>query len=347
MDGGAGEGGGQILRTALSISLCTGTPFRISRIRANRKPPGLRPQHLACVRGAGPFPVAPAKAPKWAPSTRFQPAPVKPGDYLLEVGTAGSAPLLLQCLFYPLALGGGGRLTLRGGTHLPHSPVYHYLAAVWLPTVQAYGLGVELRLEQAGFYPQGGGEISAVVPERAQPPTLVELLSRGTIGDVDVTSFVAGLPLAIAERQGAAAVAALQRRGIYSHTENRPLKSTLSRGTAVFIRAQFENTMAGFSALGERGRPAEQVGEEAVGELGKFMALTGALEPHLADRILIPAALLAAGLLGDSQPGRTRFTTSEVTSHLTTNADVLQQFLPQIRIGVDVERGEVTVERRG
>jgi len=277
----------------------------------------------------------------------FRPAPVKPGDYLLEVGTAGSAPLLLQCLFYPLSLAGGGKLTLRGGTHLPHSPVYHYLAAVWLPAVQAYGLSAELRLEQAGFYPQGGGEIGAVLSERAQPPTLVELPARGTLADVDVTSFVAGgLPLAIAERQGAAAVAALQRKGIYSHSENRPLKSTLSRGTAVFIRAQFENNMAGFSALGEGGRPAEQVGEDAAAELAKFMAGSGALDPHLADQLLLPAALLAAGLLGDAEPGRTRFTTSEVTPHLTTNADVLQRFLPGIRIAVDAERGEVAVERR-
>jgi RNA 3'-terminal phosphate cyclase (ATP) len=282
-----------------------------------------------------------------ASEIRFRPAPVKPGDYLLEVGTAGSAPLLLQCLFFPLALAGGGRLTLRGGTHVPRSPVYHYLAAVWLPAVQAYGLSAELRLEQAGFYPQGGGEIGAAVAAPAQPPTLVELPARGTLSDVDVTSFVAGgLPLSIAERQGAAAVAALQRKGIYSHSENRPLKAPLSKGTAVFVRAQFENTMAGFSALGEGGRPAEQVGEDAAAELGKFMAGSGALDPHLADQILLPAALLAAGLLGDAEPGRTRFTTSEVTPHLTTNADVLQRFLPRIRIAVDAEKGEVAVERR-
>src|SRR5439155_11081692 len=254
-------------------------------------------------------------------------------------------PLLLQCLFFPLALAGGGRLTLRGGTHLPHSPVYHYLAAVWLPAVQAYGLSAELRLEQAGFYPQGGGEIGAVLAEPAQPPTLVELPARGTLADVGVTSYVAGLPLAIAERQGAAAVAALQRRGIYSHSENRPLKATHSRGTAVIIQAQFENTMVGFSALGERGRPAEQVGEDAAAQLGTFMEGAGALDPHLADQIIVPAALLAAGLLGDSRPGRTRFTTPEVTGHLTTNAEVLRRFLPQIRISVDAEKGEVAVER--
>lgn len=347
LDGSSGEGGGQILRTALSLSLCTGRPFRISQIRANRKPPGIRPQHLACVRGAEAISGATSEgAEVGASELFFRPARVKPGEYLLEVGTAGSAPLLLQCLFYPLAVAGGGTLTLRGGTHLPHSPSYHYLAAIWLPMVQAYGLSAELRLAQAGFYPQGGGEIAAQVPKRAPPPRLVELPARGTLVDVDVTSFVAGLPLSIAERQGSAAVAALQRRGIYSHSENRPLKSPLSRGTAVFIRAHFENTLAGFTALGERGRPAEQVGEDAAGQLGAFMAGAGALDPHLADQILVPAALLAAGLLGETEPARTRFTTPEVTAHLTTNADVLQKFLPRIRIGVDADRGEVTVEPR-
>ena len=335
------------MRSALSLSLCTGVGFRISRIRANRKPPGLRPQHLACVRGAEAISGGESEgAEVGASELRFRPAPVKPGEYLLEVGTAGSVPLLLQCLFYPLALAGGGTLTLRGGTHLPNSPVYHYLATVWLTAVQAYGLSAELRLEQAGFYPQGGGEIGAKVAPPAQPPTLVELPARGTLADVGVTSFVAGLPLSIAERQAAAAVAALQRRGIYSHSENRPLKSTLSRGTAVFISAQFENTLAGFSALGERGRPAESVGEDAAGQRGRFMEGAGALDVHLADQILVPAALLAAGLLGETSPGRTLFTTPEVTPHLTTNADVLQRFLPEIRIAVDAEKGQVSVERR-
>ncbi|HVE81207.1 MAG TPA: RNA 3'-terminal phosphate cyclase [Myxococcales bacterium] len=347
LDGSAGEGGGQILRTALSLSLCTGTPFRISRIRANRKPPGIRPQHLACVRGAEAISGGAGEgAEVGASEMRFRPAPVRPGEYLLEVGTAGSVPLLLQCLFYPLALAGGGTLTLRGGTHLPHSPSYHYLAAVWLTAVQAYGLSADLQLVQAGFYPQGGGEICAQVAAPARAPTLVELPARGTLVDVDVTSFVAGLPLGIAERQTATAVAALQRRGIYSHPENRPLKSPLSKGTAVFIRAQFENTLAGFTALGERGRPAEQVGEDAAAQLGKFMEGAGALDVHLADQILVPAGLLAAGLLGESEPGRTRFTTPEVTPHLTTHADVLRQFLPDVRIDVDAEKGEVTVGRK-
>lgn len=345
LDGGFGEGGGQILRTALTLSLITRTPFQITRIRANRKPPGLRPQHLACVRGAQAISGGRSDGTEvGASELSFEPGEVKPGEYLLEVGTAGSAPLLLQCLFFPLALAGGGALTLRGGTHVPHSPAYHYLAAVWLPAVQAFGFGAELRLTQAGFYPQGGGEIGVQVAAPREPPTLVELPARGTLSDVNVTSYVAGLPLQIAERQSSAAAAALQRKGIYCHSENRPLKSPVSRGTAVFIRAQFENTIAGFTSLGERGRPAEQVGEDAAQQLGAFMASAGALDLHLADQILLPAALLAAGLLGKVEPARTRYTTQQVTDHLTTNAEVLRKFLPAIRIEIAPESGEVTVQ---
>src|SRR5205823_4585548 len=132
LDGSEGEGGGQILRTALTLSLITQAPFRITRIRANRDPSGLRPQHLACVRGAEAISGAHSEGARvGASELEFHPAPVKPGDYLLEVGTAGSTPLLFQCLFFPVALAGGGQLRLLGGTHLPHSPVYHYLAWVW------------------------------------------------------------------------------------------------------------------------------------------------------------------------------------------------------------------------
>ena len=279
-----------------------------------------------------------------ASELRFQPAPVKSGSYLLEVGTAGSTPLLFQCLFYPLALAGGGELTLRGGTHLPHSPVYHYLVWVWLPAMHAYGLGAELHLKSAGFYPQGGGEFRAIIPHPGAPPGLVALPARGTLQDVEVTSFVAGLPLKVAERQGQAAEAALRESGILANADNLPLPSHNRAGTAVFIRAHFENTVAGFTALGEKGKPAEDVGREAATAVAEFMASAGALEEHLADQLLLPAALLAAGRLGTSAPGTTHFTTARVTDHLTTNAAVLRRFLP-VRIEVS-ESGAVTVAPR-
>ncbi|REG37902.1 RNA 3'-terminal phosphate cyclase (ATP) [Archangium gephyra] len=335
LDGSEGEGGGQILRSALSLSLITGRPFHMKNVRANRQPPGLRPQHLACVRGAEAISGGQSEgAAVGASELRFEPAPVRPGDYVLEVGTAGSTPLLFQCLFYPLALAGGGSLTLRGGTHLPHSPSYHYVVGVWLPVAKAYGLNASLRLVHAGFYPQGAGEFIAEVEPVRDPPSRVELPARGTLRDIAVGSFVGGLPFGIAERQSKEAVAALRERGIYSHAENRPLPVTHSVGTVTFILAQFEHTIAGFTALGKRGRPAEDVGREAAEEVARFMESGGALDEHLADQILLPAALLAAGRLGPSSPGTTRYTTARVTDHLTTHAWLIERFLP-VRVTVE------------
>ncbi len=342
LDGSEGEGGGQILRTALSLSLITGQPFEITGIRANRRPPGLRPQHLACVRGAEAISGGRSEgACVGADHLVFEPGATRAGDYELDVGSAGSTPLLLQCLFFPLALAGGGSLVLRGGTHLPHSPTYHYLSWIWAPTVAAYGLGLDLQLRYAGFYPQGGGEIVASVPVPGEPPSVVDLPARGTLRDVHVTSFVGGLPFHIAERQAKSAVTGLREHGIYCEAEKFPLPTLRSVGTTVFVRAQFENTAAGFSALGERGRPAEEIGRDAAGQMIDFMRSSGALDEHLADQILIPAALLAAGRLGSGSKGETRFTTSTVTDHLTTNARVLERFLP-IRVEVSPS-GEIRV----
>ena len=339
LDGSEGEGGGQILRTALALSLITGRPFTIQQIRARRKPPGLRPQHLSCVRGAEMISGGSSQnARVGAAELSFTPGPVKPGAYLIEVGTAGSTPLLLQCLFFPLALAGGGELTLRGGTHLPHSPCYHYLAWIWLPVMSAFGLRAELHLKCAGFYPQGSGEFRAVISPPSPPPSRVHLPSRGTLGDVAVTSFVGGLPLAIAVRQGDAAVQALREHGIHCASDHLPLPASRSVGTVVFIRAQFEHTAAGFTALGERGKRAEVVGREAAGLVTEFMAGGGALDEHMGDQILLPAALLAAGALGPAAPATTRFTSARVTDHLTTNARVIERFLPvEISISPEAE----------
>ncbi len=340
LDGSEGEGGGQILRTALSLSLITGQPFRIEHIRANRSPKGLRPQHLACVRGAEALSGGSAEgASVGSDALSFRPAPVKPGDYLLEVGTAGSTPLLLQCLYYPLALAGGGTVTLRGGTHVPHSPTFDYLARVWLPMLSRYGLQGELHLRYAGFYPEGNGQIRAVVPKTGKPPASIDVVARGTLKDVDVASMVANLRLEIAERQARSAVARLREHGIHATAENLPLPSMGSTGTVVFIRAEFERSVAGFCALGEKGKRAEDVGREAAGKLADFMRSAGAVDAHMGDQILLPAALLAAGLLGEE--GHTRFTTEAVTAHLRTNAAVIERFLPvRIELG---EGGSVSV----
>jgi RNA 3'-terminal phosphate cyclase (ATP) len=341
LDGSEGEGGGQILRSSLSLSLVTGQPFRMTKIRAGRKPSGLRPQHLACVRGA--LAISDARcdgAEVGSSELEFWPGAVHPGQYVLEVGTAGSAPLLFQCLYYPLALAGPSELTLRGGTHVPSSPSYHYLAWVWLPMLAPFGLSAQLQLRRAGFYPEGGGEFRAAFGERQPAAGGVNFRARGTLRDMDVTSFVGGLPFEIADRQAQAAVSALRENGIYCSAENLPLPTARSAGTMVFIRAQFEHTLAGFTALGERGRPAEAVGKSAADQVAQFMESAGALDVHLADQILLPAGLLAAGLLDSGRPAETLFSTAAITSHLTTHAAVVEKFLGA---RVSVEDGRVRV----
>ena len=341
LDGSEGEGGGQILRSALSLSLVTGRPFRMENIRARRPAPGLRPQHLACVRGAVAVSQARCEgAAVGSSELEFWPGAVKPGEYLLEVGTAGSAPLLFQCLYYPLVLAGPSQLTLRGGTHVPHSPSYHYLAWVWLPMLSAFGLTAQLQLRRAGFYPEGGGEFKAEIGDPPAACGKVRFPARGTLRDMDVTSFVGGLPFEIAERQGKAAASVLREQGIYCSAENLPLPTGKSAGTMVFIRAQFEHTLAGFTALGDRGRPAEEVGRDAAEQVAGFMESAGALDPHLADQILLPAGLLAAGLLQKGIDAETVFSTAAITAHLTTHASVLEKFLP-VRVLIEGVRVQV------
>ena len=335
LDGARGEGGGQILRSALTLSLITGRPFRLRNVRARRDPTGLRPQHLACVRGAEAIGEGRAEGAHVGSSELvFTPGTVRPADHLLDVGTAGSAPLLLQCLFYPLAVAGGGVLTLRGGTHLPHSPAYPYLSWIWLPAVQAFGFRASLQLMRAGFYPEGGGELRAEIGPLAAPPERVELPTRGTLHEVVVTSWSANLPTDTSERQARAASSALRERGIVAQVERVPLPASRSAGGTVFIRAQFEHTAAGFTGLTERRGAPENAGREAAGAFARFMQSTGALDEHLSDQILLPAALLAAGKLGAVTPGTTRFRPERVSDHLTTHAEVVQAFL---EVKVEIE----------
>jgi RNA 3'-terminal phosphate cyclase (ATP) len=337
LDGSGGEAGGQLLRSALSLSLITGRPFHLTGLREQQEPRGLRPHHLACVRGAEAISASTSDgAAVGASELRFTPGPVRPGDYILEVGTAGGTPLVFQCLFFPLALAGGGQLTLRGGTHVAHGPSYPYLSSVWMPAMQAYGLGASLSLTHAGFYPEGGGEFQAEVLAPEPPPVLVELPSRGTLHDIAVSTYVGGLPFALADRQSRAAEAALRERGLYCHTKNRPLPVTRSAGSVTFILAQFENTFAGFEALGDRGQSPEEVGREAAGRMTRFMESGGAIDEHLGDQLLLPAALLASGRLGPVTPGTTRFTTARVTEHLQAQVRAVEHFLP---VRVEVEAG--------
>lgn len=350
IDGGLGEGGGQILRSALSLSAVTGQPFRISRIRHDRLKPGLRPQHLAAARataalcqgilagdevGSGEISLEPRQVASRT-SWRF------------DIGTAGSAPLLFQTLCWPLALSGAPtQLCLLGGTHQDHSPSFHYLALVWAPAMARLGFSFDLSLQRAGFYPEGGGELSArVAPPRAMPP--LDLRHRGTFLEAHVVSLVAGVDFSVAERQADRAERRLREAGVPCTPTAVPMPGGPSRGSHLLVVARFERIRSGHSATSEAGREPDRVADAAVSDLSRFLDGRGAVDRHLADQLLLPAALVAAGRVPrpEGVERTTTFTVGEVTRHLVTNAEVVRRFLP-VDVGIEGrEGGEGTVTVR-
>jgi RNA 3'-terminal phosphate cyclase (ATP) len=345
IDGSYGEGGGQVLRTSLALSAITGQTVRIVRIRAGRRKPGLRPQHLTAVRALAKVCDAELEGARLnAQEVTFAPrARPQAGRYTFDVaqaakgGSAGSVTLLFQALALPLALAAGpSQLTLRGGTHVAWSPPFDYLKRVYLPTLARMGVEAKVNIRKWGWYPIGGGEMQATVQGRAGvAPQGLDLLERGALRRVRGLSASSNLPKHIRVRQEQSALHALRANGINARVDavDAPSKG---QGTLVFLWAEFENALAGFTSLGERGKPAERVAAEAVQDLLDFREAGGALEEHLADQLVLPLALAE---------GASRFTTAKVSDHLLTNAWVVNQFLPgAVRVqGAEGEPGAVDI----
>lgn len=319
LDGAHGEGGGQILRTALALSAVTGQGFRVERIRANRLRPGLRPQHLAAVRAAAMSCGAEVHgAFDGSPDLRFVPGPVSPGDFAFDIGTAGASTLVLQVVVPILAAATApSRVAVTGGTHVPRSPGYHFLSRHWAEVVGRLGLRVRLRLERAGFFPRGEGCVRAEVEPWPRPAAL-DLSRRGALVAVRGVGGAARLRGDVAKRATEAARALLwEERRLESEWEVLDLAAA-SPGAFLQVEAVFETGRAAFSLLGERGLRAEALGERAARHLLKFVDDDEAVvDPWLADQLAVPLALAGGG-------GAVR--TSEVTSHLETVAAVVRQF---------------------
>ncbi|GEJ57437.1 RNA 3'-terminal phosphate cyclase [Anaeromyxobacter diazotrophicus] len=353
LDGSAGEGGGQILRTALALSAITGRPFSIERVRANRLKPGLRPQHRAAALATAQLCGAEVEgAEVGSARIAFRPtARAAPGEHVLDLGTAGSAPLLFQTVCWPLALAGGrSHLTLRGGTHQQHSPTFHDLALVWAPAVARLGFRFDLSLQAAGFYPEGEGEMAAVV-EPAHPMPPLDLRHRGTLDEVEVVAMVAGQPFATAERLAERALRRLRDIGVAADATRVPVPARRSAGSHLLLVAHFERARAGFGALGDRGDTPDRAADEVVAACARFLEAGAAVDPHLGDQLVLPAALVAAGLV-PPPPGivpATRYTVSEVTQHLLTTVEVVRRFLEveAAVFGREGEEGEVRIEPPG
>ena len=318
LDGAWGEGGGQILRTALTLSALTGQGFEIARIRAGRLRPGLRPQHVAAVRATalacgarvgGLF--------EGSPDLRFEPGQVAAGEFHFEIGTAGAVTLVLQTVLPLLASAQErSRVEVSGGTHVPGSPSYHYLANHWAEVMARIGLDMQLSLTRAGFHPAGAGEVVAGVGGWLRPEEAFRLETRGRLLTVKGTSGAARLKNDVAERQRRAAEERLwEAKRLSASWEVLGLHAT-SPGSFLLLEGIFEEGRAAFALLGERGLRAEALGDRAARMLLKFIDGEGAVDAHLADQLAVPLALARGGTVS----------TSEVTSHLETVVSVISQF---------------------
>ena len=297
----------------------------ISRIRENRPAPGLRPQHLAAVRAAAQ--VSGARVEGDAIGSRrlaFDPGRASPGDYRFEIGTAGAVSLVLQTIFVPLSFAGGASTAvIEGGTHVPWSPSFEYLREAWLPSMREIGFDAEAELALAGFYPKGGGRLEARV-RPAAPLRPISRLDRGRLLRIRGASAVANLDEEIAERQRRAAVDRLGRRCRDLQIGIERLPSRV-QGTCIVLVAEFERARLVSTALGKLGKRAEEVGRGAAGELERMLDTEGAVDPHLADQLVLPLALAE---------GASEFRVCEATQHLRTNLEVVRRFLPEVRAEV-------------
>jgi RNA 3'-terminal phosphate cyclase (ATP) len=324
IDGSYGEGGGQILRSSLSLAAITGRPVRIEKLRANRKKPGLAAQHLTSVRAAAMLCDAQLEGAELGSQTlQFIPRkPVQAGDYALDVaearegGSAGAVMLVLQTLLLPLALAKGvSRVVLRGGTHVDMSPSFDYVHDVWLPMRARMGISAELSLVRSVWYPIGRGEIRLRLSGAGALRPL-RLEQRGPLQTIAGRALVANLPIHISERMASHVHDLLQQAGMDAEIEAVVMQAACP-GAGLYLTAHYQNCLAGFGAQGKRGKPAELVAEEARAALLHHHRSGAALETHLADQLILPAALCKAESV---------FSVEHISPHLVTNAWVAERF---------------------
>jgi len=330
IDGSRGEGGGQVLRSSLTLSVMTGQPLRIFNIRARRKKPGLRAQHLKAVQAAASICSASVEGARMgATELVFQPNELTAGKFHFDIGTAGSTSLVLQTIFLPLTQAErASTVAITGGTHVSWSPCFHYLDLLWLPYLRQMGIEAELVMDQAGFYPQGGGRIRAKIQPSQELKPLI-LTERGKLRQIRGISATANLPGDIAKRQRQRVVSRLGSKYLLNDIRIVQFPARF-KGTVMLLLAEFEYSQCCYFALGAPGKRAEVVADEAVDAIEEFMVRDGAIDQYLADQLLLPLAF------ADS-PSVLR--TSKVTQHLLTNAEVIRAFLPT-EIKIDGQLGE-------
>lgn len=337
LDGSLGEGGGQILRTSLALSLVTGRPFHLRHVRARRTKPGLQPQHLLSVRAAAAIGQGQLRgASLGSTDLVFEPGPVTAGKYEFAIGTAGATGLVLHAVCLPLAwqAAGPSAVVFKGGTHVSTSPCFHFNDVSWRAYLAHLGLHVDLRMPRPGFYPRGGGVVEAHIA----PCAALQGFTKGRRkADLRVTGFsaVAGLPEDIAKRQARRARFRLESAGLPVDIREETWPG--GPGTVLGVQLDTEPAPTFFFGLGARGKPAERVADEAVDQVLAYVeAAPAAVDAHSADQIVLPLALAT---------GPSDFTVAAVTPHLTTNIAVIRRFIDRdiVCTGAEGKPGQVTI----
>jgi RNA 3'-terminal phosphate cyclase (ATP) len=317
IDGSQGEGGGQILRSALALSLVTGLAFRIEKIRSSRKKPGLMRQHLTAVEAAAAVGRAEVQgAGIGSQQLVFAPTAIKPGNYHFAVGTAGSCTLVLQTVLPALLIADTrSELVLEGGTHNPYAPPFDFLARAFLPLIERMGPRVSAILQRPGFYPAGGGRFTVTV-DPAAGLRRIDIPERGAIRNLAARAMVARLPRQIGERE----LKVVRDRLGWSEEWCHVIEADWSPGPGNFLCVEIvsEHCAEVFSGFGERGVSAEKVAKDTVKLVEEYLSANVPVGPYLADQLLLPMALAGGG----------SFRTLAPTLHLTTNAEVIRRFLP-------------------
>jgi RNA 3'-terminal phosphate cyclase (ATP) len=332
IDGSFGEGGGQILRTSLSLSAVTGKPFRIEKIRAGRERPGLLRQHLTALLAAAEVCGADVQgASLGSTELTFSPGKVRPGEYKFSVGTAGSGTLVFQTLLPALMLTSQpSRLVIEGGTHNTAAPPFDFLARSFLPLLERMGPKVQLQFERYGFYPAGGGRFCAEI----HPVKALEGIQIGQRGEITLrraTAVVANLPRHIAQRE-VETVGKMLNWGpeAFSILESR---DSAGPGNIVMIEIGSSEVTEIFSAFGQIALAAEKVASIAAREAREYLVSRAAVGEHLTDQILLPLALAGNG----------SFTAQKINMHARTNMAVISEFLP-VRFDLREEEGLTSVD---
>jgi RNA 3'-terminal phosphate cyclase (ATP) len=324
IDGSFGEGGGQIIRSSLALSLITRKPFRVYNVRAGRAKPGLQRQHLTAVLAAAAVGGARVEgAHVGSREFTFVPGEVAAGEYTFPIGTAGSTTLVIQTLLPPLMLlGAPSVVTLEGGTHNVHAPPYEFLARSFLPLVARTGARARAELVRYGFYPPGGGRLDVLVEPRAEPRRL-DLLEPLAVRRRHARALVVKLQPSVGERALEVVRARLGWRA--EETRVQLSDNALSPNVVLTLEVESDDVTEVFTGVGERGVRVETIAERVCDEAARYMEAGAPVGEHLADQLLIPLSLARGG----------SFLTGPPSLHTTTNIDIVKMFLP---VEISLER---------